>query len=136
MVFRFGVISEDFEYDEVLEEDSESDIDDSDDNKLEQEMVKLLMLDKKFEVFSMKESDYDGIEMLVFCVIDLEIGNDLNELKNDNDVQYCLINGDLDDESLEFGFYEQDQDFKYGFNGYDDISFGEDEVCDFFFGIV
>lgn len=88
----------------MLEEDSESDIDDSDDNKSEQETVKSLMLDKKSEASSMKESDYDGIEMLVPRVIDLEIGNDLNELKNDNDVQYCLINGDSDDESSESGF--------------------------------
>lgn len=133
---RLGAISEDFEQDEVLEEDSGSDIDDSDDNKSEQETDKSLMLGKKSEASSMKESDYDGIEMLVSRVIDLEIGNDLNELKNDTDVQYCLINGDSDDESSESGFHEQDQDSKEGLNGHDDTSLGEDEVCDSPSGMV
>ncbi|XP_061194450.1 protein FAM43A-like [Saccostrea echinata] len=128
---RLGAISEDTEQDEALEEESSSDIDDSDDEKSESDTVKALNLTKGPEAVSSCESGYDGLEMLVPRIIDLEIGNNLEELKNDNDVQYCLMNGDSDDESSESGFHEQDQDSKDGLNVNDDTSIGEDEVCDF-----
>lgn len=130
---RLGAISEDFEQDELLEENSEESASDEsdDDNETEPDSLKALSLVKKSEASSPRESDYDGIEMLVPRVIDLEIGNDLDELKNDNDVQYCLINGDSDDESSESGFHEQDQDSKDGLNVNDDVSLTEEVVCDF-----
>lgn len=44
-------------------------------------------------------------------IIDLEVGNDLDELRRDEDVQFCLKEGaDSDEESSESGFQEQDQD--------------------------
>jgi hypothetical protein len=133
---RLGAISEDLEQDEVLEEECESDVEDSDDSKSEPETVKALTLVKESDARSPKDSNYNGIEILVPRVIDLEIGNDLEELKNDNDVQYCLMNGDSDDESSESGFHEQDQDSKDGLIVNDDTSLGEEEVCDYPSGLV
>jgi hypothetical protein len=50
------------------------------------------------------------VDSLSDRVIDLEIGNNIDEFKRDSDVQYCLANGDSDDESSESGFHEQDQE--------------------------
>ena len=41
-------------------------------------------------------------------VIDVEIGNDIAELREDCDVQYCLNHTDSDEESAESGFHDQD----------------------------
>ncbi|KAI8770499.1 protein FAM43A [Biomphalaria glabrata] len=44
-------------------------------------------------------------------IIDLELGNDLEELRRDDGVQYCIHEGaDSDEESAESGFHDQDQD--------------------------
>lgn len=44
-------------------------------------------------------------------IIDLEIGNDLEELRRDDGVQYCLHDGaDSDEESAESGFHDQEQE--------------------------
>ncbi|KAH9514805.1 Protein fam43a [Bulinus truncatus] len=52
-------------------------------------------------------SDYFNSEP----IIDLEIGNDLEELRRDDGVQYCIHEGtDSDEESAESGFHDQDQD--------------------------
>lgn len=59
----------------------------------------------------------DGLNVEFFNsepIIDLEIGNDLDELRRDKAVLYCLHeNADSDEESAESGFHEQEQDFIY-----------------------
>lgn len=45
---------------------------------------------------------------LVDGIINLEMGNDIDELKRDVAVQFCLMQSDSDDESAESGFHEQD----------------------------
>lgn len=63
-------------------------------------------------------------------VIDLEIGNDIEELKRNGDVQYCLTHNDSDDESSESGYHEQEQDvLKDGIITTDDTSL-DVEVCE------
>ncbi|CAL1527304.1 unnamed protein product [Lymnaea stagnalis] len=48
-------------------------------------------------------------------IIDLEIGNDLDELRRDDGVQYCMHEAaDSDEESAESGFHDQDQDLPEG----------------------
>ncbi|CAG5119445.1 unnamed protein product [Candidula unifasciata] len=44
-------------------------------------------------------------------IINLELGNDLNELRKDDAVKYCMNNNsDSDEESAESGYHDQDQD--------------------------
>ncbi|KAK3603690.1 hypothetical protein CHS0354_023290 [Potamilus streckersoni] len=76
--------------------------------------------------------DIDGLSERV---IDLEIGNDIEELRKDKDVQFCIQNGDSDDESSESGFHEQD--LKEGLPA-DDMNMDEMEepVCDLPSGMV
>lgn len=50
------------------------------------------------------------IEVICQRIIDLEIGNDIDELKRDDDVKFCIANGDSDDESSESGFHEAETD--------------------------
>lgn len=69
------------------------------------------------------------VDSLSNRVIDLEIGNNIDELKMNSDVQFCL-NGDSDDESSESGFHEQDQEgIKDSVNTIDSTSL-EGEVCE------
>lgn len=70
------------------------------------------------------------IDSLNSRVIDLEIGNNIEELKLSSDVQYCLNHGDSDEESSESGFHEQDQEgIKEVVNSTDSTSL-EGEVCE------
>ncbi|KAL4220508.1 Protein fam43a [Mactra antiquata] len=77
------------------------------------------------------ELDYSNTNKVSDRVIDLEIGNDIDELKLDDDVQFCISHaGDSDDESSESGFHEPD--LKEGsINVPDDNSLdGEEVVCE------
>ena len=120
---QLDMITEDHEIDEALAEESESDFE-SDDEKEESETVSALNLE---------QSDRD-VDSLASRVIDIEIGNDLDALKHDGDVQFCIANGDSDDESSESGYHDQDQDSKEGLI-VDDTSLGEVDVCDYPSGV-
>ncbi|KAK3095020.1 hypothetical protein FSP39_009259 [Pinctada imbricata] len=123
---QLDMITEDHEVDEALEEEeeeNESD-NDSDEVKSESKMVNALTL-------AQSDREDRDVDSLAQRVIDLEIGNDLDALKHDGEVQFCIANGDSDDESSESGYHDQDQDSKEGLIVNDDTSLGEVEVCDY-----
>lgn len=82
-------------------------------------------------------SDLDYTVIMSERVIDLEIGNNIEELKLDEAVQFCISNGgDSDDESSESGFHEPDSK-DCSLNATDDNSLdGEEIVCELPNGVV
>lgn len=122
---RLGAITEDFEEtEEDLLEEAQEDESDEIDAALESQTLDALTLaghDKRLH-----ECDHKGS---MGSIIDIEIGNDIEELKLDSDVQFCLSNGDSDDESSESGFHESDT--KDGsIHAVDDTSLDGESVCD------
>ncbi|KAK6167085.1 hypothetical protein SNE40_021189 [Patella caerulea] len=68
-------------------------------------------------------------DQLARHIINVEIGNDIDALRQDEDVQYCLDgtgSTDSDEESAESGYHEADA--KDTFASYDDVE--EDSVCE------
>lgn len=127
---RLGAISEDFEFEHEecgLGDLSEVGEEGHDDLEDESETVKALTL---------CEHGHPHVDGLTQRVIDIEIGNDIDELEHDESVQFCISNGDSDDESSESGFHEADQDSKEGLQVADDTSLGEEEVCDLPTGLM
>ena len=106
-----------------------AEIDEEDDDMLDEEPQSptVMALDLPIHVSGANCIDVDSLSDRV---IDLEIGNNIDEFKRDSDVQYCLANGDSDDESSESGFHEQDQEgVKDSVSTTDDTSL-EVEVCE------
>lgn len=65
-----------------------------------------------------------GDSFLSEPIIDVEIGNDIEQLRCDSDVQYCVHEAaDSDEESAESGFHDQDE---RGHNGAGEILEGEE----------
>lgn len=124
---RLGAISEDLEHefeDDAIEEDEEEDDCDEIDVALESQTLDALTLHGHDT--HLHDHDRQGSSPRI---IDIEIGNDIEELKLDSDVQFCLSNGDSDDESSESGFH--DSDMKEGsIHAVDDTSLDGESVCD------
>lgn len=131
---RLGAITEDHELeeeedDDILEEIEEPEEDSLDGDSLPSPTLNALSL-------LAHNGTADELDFNVNCftnaVIDLEIGNDIDQLKLDSDVQFCISNGggDSDEESSESGFHESDS--KDGsITATDDTSLdGEDVVCE------
>ena len=124
---RLGAITEDCENevedDIIEEEDEEEENCDEIDAALESQTLDALTLHGHDQL--LHDFDHEGAGR----VIDLEIGNDIDELKLDSEVQFCLNNGDSDDESSESGFHESDM--KEGsIHAIDDTSLDGESVCD------
>lgn len=131
---RLGAITEDHEYEEeeevdVLEEIEEPEEDSIDGDSLPSPTLEALSLLGHDRTNGL---NFSGLNSLSDTVIDLEIGNDINALKLDSDVQFCISNGggDSDEESSESGFHETDS--KDGsLTATDDTSLdGDDIVCE------
>ena len=124
---RLGAISEDMEHeigeDDAIAEEDEEDCDELD-AALESQTLDALTLHGHDTV--LHDHDHGGSAARI---IDIEIGNDIDELKLDTEVQFCLNNGDSDDESSESGFHESDM--KEGsIHAVDDTSLDGESVCD------
>lgn len=110
---KLGSIIEDCEPEEVLEEEDEED---DDDDGLDEDYM-LVMTSKRLQK-TPHDVDHEDRTLEDNGVIDvsnalfkLEIGNNVDELKQDSGVQYQLDNlesDDNDDDSSESGFSEQD----------------------------
>ena len=135
---RLGAITEDYEYeeeeeeeeeDEMMEEIEETEDESTDGDSLPSPTINALSL-------LGHDRTTNGLDFSMNCltngIIDLEIGNDINQLKLDRDVQFCISNveNDSDEESSESGFHESDS--KDGsIIATDDTSLdGEDVVCE------
>lgn len=125
---KLGAIHEDHEQedDDVIEEEEEEE--DEDMRDLPSPTFNALTLHGHENSELAFSSD-----MLSERVINLEIGNDIEELKLDSAVQFCIKHtggGDSDDESSESGFHEPDS--KDGsLTATDDNSLdGEEVVCE------
>lgn len=105
---KLGSITEDFEEEE------------------EEELREMARLDESLEeeddiVEAARRASMDSLEALNLessttteglaePIIDLEIGNDIEKLRSDREVQYCVHEqADSDEESAESGFHEQDE---------------------------
>ena len=123
---KLGSIHEDSEIEEDIEEEE---VDAGIEEEFSETVEALTLLDHGHV-----NSELDG---LCDNIIDIEIGNDIEELKMEGDVQFCISNGgDSDEESSESGFHEPDS--KDGsLNAPDETSLdGEDVVCDLPSGLV
>lgn len=126
---KLGAIHEDHEHenDVILEEEEEEDDDtiEEDRGRIPSPTFNALTL----HGHDRSELDYSS-DKLSDRVIDLEIGNNIEELKLDSDVQFCISHaGDSDDESSESGFHEPDS--KDGsLTATDDNSLDGEEVCE------
>lgn len=106
-----------------------AEIDEEDDDMLDEEPQSPTVMALDLPIHGSGANCID-VDSLSDRVIDLEIGNNIDEFKRDSDVQYCLANGDSDDESSESGFHEQDQEgVKDSVSTTDDTSL-EVEVCE------
>lgn len=109
-------------------EDAEHDLDDTltdmEDNDEIDELTPMTV-----DALTLHGSEYK-LSSLSEQLFDLEIGNDLAELQNDGRVQYCMQNGDSDDESSESGFHEQDGKEGSLLQADDTSLDGEVSVCD------
>lgn len=106
-----------------------AEIDEEDDDMLDEEPQSPTVMALDLPLHSSGANCID-VDSLSDRVIDLEMGNNIDEFKRDSDVQFCLANGDSDDESSESGFHEQDQEcVKDSVNTTDDTSL-EVEVCE------
>lgn len=132
---RLCMIHEDSEGEDEDEGEGECDVDEEDEEMNEQLSSPTL---NALTLVGHNQSDVDfAVGELSERIIDLEIGNDINELKHDNEVQFCLSGGgDSDDESSESGYHESDS--KDGsLNAADDTSLdGEEVVCELPGGLI
>ena len=124
---RLGAITEDFEEEDVIHEEDEDEEEEEErdeiDAALESQTLDALTLvghDKILHECDSKTS--------ISSIIDIEIGNNIEELKLDSDVQFCLSNGDSDDESSESGFHESEKEGSI--HAVDDTSLDGESVCD------
>lgn len=126
---KLGSIHEDLEQEDdvILEEEEEDEIDniEEDRGRIPSPTFNALTL----HGHEKSELDYSS-DKLSERVIDLEIGNDIEELKLDSAVQFCISHaGDSDEESSESGFHEPDS--KDGsLMATDDNSLDGEEVCE------
>lgn len=133
---KLGSIHEDHEHEDdvILEEDEEEEeVEDCIDGDTDR------IPSPTFNALTLHGHDKSGLdynsENVSERVIDLEIGNNIEELKLDGDVQFCISHaGDSDEESSESGFHEPDS--KDGsLTAADDNSLdGEEVVCETPFG--
>lgn len=108
---KLGAIHEDFEEEEedvalepVLQEDSFSD--DGEVLAKDYEARSAAML----EALNLESSGAMDEEFHSDPLINMEIGNDIEQLRCDRDVQYCVHEAtDSDEESAESGFHDQDE---------------------------
>ena len=121
---RLGAITEDFEEveEDLIEEEEEEG--DEIDAALESQTLDALTLAGHDKILHECDSTSS-----IGNIIDIEIGNDIEELKLDSDVQFCLSNGDSDDESSESGFHESDMK-EESIHAVDDTSLDGQSVCD------
>ena len=109
---KLGAISEDFEFPEEIEEEEDDEIDGELTNGDQS------IGEENRDAISLNGTMPSSIPEARGCqkVIDIEIGNNIDELKQDDDVQFCIANGDSDDESSESGFHEQETDHEHDEN--------------------
>lgn len=122
---KLGSIHEDHEVEDevIIEEEEEDEIDGAPKNVPSPTFNALTL-----HGHDRSELDFSNTNSVSDRIIDLEIGNDIDELKLDDEVQFCISHaGDSDDESSESGFHEPD--LKDGsLNATDDNSLDGDEV--------
>jgi len=125
---RLGAISEDFETgDDSIEEEDEED------ETRDDAGMKPLSGQAQHVINPMH---VNGANIGGICqrIIDLEMGNDIEELKQDESVKFMIANGDSDDESSESGFHEpeqSDQDADADVDdAEDDVSVNCSPLCD------
>ncbi|OWF44442.1 protein FAM43A-like [Mizuhopecten yessoensis] len=99
IVETYETVDESFE---SVEEEDESTI--TNGSLDEEEALKHALSDPSLDSPALHEAK---MEVICARIIDLEIGNDIDELKQDEDVKFCISNGDSDDESSESGFHEE-----------------------------
>ncbi|XP_076435421.1 protein FAM43A-like [Babylonia areolata] len=115
---KLGSIHEDFEEEEVEEvevvafeqgivEEEDSFSDDVDVTPADYEARSAAAM---LEALNLESSGGMAEEFHSDPVIDMEVGNDLEQLRCDRDVQYCVHEAtDSDEESAESGFHDQDE---------------------------
>ncbi|XP_071116475.1 protein FAM43A-like [Haliotis cracherodii] len=122
---KLGAITEDFEeceHEEFCVCEDLGECDENDNLESASEMVAALTLNS--DTASLHTLNP---ECLTDRIIDVEIGNDIDELRQNEEIKLCHGNTDSDEESAESGFHDQDQDPREGLGLVEE---GEGSVCE------
>ncbi|XP_067669847.1 protein FAM43A-like [Haliotis asinina] len=123
---KLGAITEDFEeceHEEFCVCEDLGECDENDNLESASEMVAALTLHSDTSSLHTLNPD-----CLTDRIIDVEIGNDIDELRQNEEIKLCHGNTDSDEESAESGFHDQDQDPREGMGVL--VEEGDGSVCE------